>query len=258
MPSLRLVAYKVRWSLRHHGLRGTVRSIAATVAGRRKAAPLAPHPFDVQHGVDTGGLVTAANLASGQPSDIFITGYIGIPPSRFQFLLDRWVASPPQQPVSAYSFIDIGCGKGRALMLASGLPFQQIIGVELNPGLAHTASANLKKFRHSTTTAAPMRALCQDALDFAFPATPCLLYLYNPFASEMFHRLIQRLEDSFSADPRPLDVLYYNPAAPDPFASHPPYQQLWSGVVPISQSDAAADPFASVGERCTLYRRISG
>ena len=38
---------------------------------------------------------------------------------------------------SLYSFVDIGCGKGRALLIASRWPFHQIIGVEFCQNLVH-------------------------------------------------------------------------------------------------------------------------
>src|ERR1035437_3134747 len=36
---------------------------------------------------------------------------------------------------SKFVFIDFGCGKGKALLLAAELPFQQIIGIELSSKL---------------------------------------------------------------------------------------------------------------------------
>ncbi len=42
-------------------------------------------------------------------------------------------------PVERYDFLDLGCGKGRALIVAAEFPFRAITGVELSPALAAIA-----------------------------------------------------------------------------------------------------------------------
>jgi SAM-dependent methyltransferase len=44
-------------------------------------------------------------------------------------------------------FLDLGCGKGRAVLTASLLPFGRITGVELSPHLANIARRNVATFR---------------------------------------------------------------------------------------------------------------
>jgi len=43
-----------------------------------------------------------------------------------------------------FTFIDLGSGKGRVLLLASDYPFRQIVGVELLPALNRIAQENLR------------------------------------------------------------------------------------------------------------------
>jgi SAM-dependent methyltransferase len=101
------------------------------------------HPFDLAHGVDTSGLVPAANLVTGHPNDEHVTAYYGVAPSILRTLIEQWRESPPPQPVYDYSFLDFGAGKGRAMLVASELPFREVIGIELNPELAAVAQRNL-------------------------------------------------------------------------------------------------------------------
>lgn len=259
MIPLRVALAKVRWSLHHRGIFGTLKKAANRLAPSKNGAHAqAPHPFDTQHGVDTSGLLTAVALASGQPNDLLGTGYSGTPPSRFRAAIEHWITAPPELPIQAYSFIDIGSGKGRVMMLATVFPFHEIIGVEMNPGLAQIATANLEKWRAACPSVPPTRIVCQDALAFELPDTPCLVYLYNPFAEPILRRLIERLEQSFAANPRPLDILYCNPVSARLFEVHPSYRKLWSGPVPVSAEDAAAESFASSDEPCFLFRRIAG
>jgi hypothetical protein len=258
MEALRVAMSKFRWSLHHRGVFGTLKTAASRFAPNRPA-PMQQivHPFDEQFGVDTSGLVTAVNLLSGHAHDLLGTGYCGVAPSRFRHVLEHWIASPPEQAISNYSFIDIGCGKGRAMMLACAQPFAEIIGVELNPGLAQTAVENIEKWRTGNPSSPPMRALCQDATEFVFPAGPCLVYLYNPFAESIFKLLLDHIEREFSAAPRPLDILYCNPRSIRVLDQHPSFRQVWSEAVPVAPEDVATNPSADSDETCYLYRRIA-
>jgi SAM-dependent methyltransferase len=258
MNPLRVAIAKVRWSLHHRGIFGTLKKAATRlVPGSNGAHAQVPHPFDTEHGVETSGLLTAVDLASGSPNDLLVTGYGGTPPSRFRFVFNQWISAPPENPIPSYSFLDIGAGKGRAMLLASEYPFREIIGVEMNRGLIDIASANLEKWRASGHPCPPTRVVCQDVLEFEFPETPCLFYLYNPFAEPILRQLIDHIEGSFSANPRPLDILYCHPVSPELFEKHPSYVKLWSAHVPISPEEAEAEPFASSDELCCLFRRIA-
>lgn len=255
MDSLHLTLRKLRWSLIHRGLKETLR-----LPARRLTEPPGPrftpitHPFDTQYGVDTSGLIGGVHLASNHPHDIFTTAYYAIPPSRLRAMLDRWLATPPQPPIHHYTFIDIGCGKGRAVMLASQLPFKEAIGVELNPALAQTATANLKIWQSTGHPACPTRILNQDAATFTLPATPCLVYLYNPFTTHIMQQLIQHLDQTFTAHPQPLDILYFTPDSGHLFAHHPHFTTLWTTSIPISHEDSLVEPPISVTDQCTAYR----
>ena len=46
-----------------------------------------------------------------------------------------------------FTFIDLGSGKGRALLLASAYPFRRIVGVELLPALNRIAQENLENYK---------------------------------------------------------------------------------------------------------------
>lgn len=76
---------------------------------------------------------------------------------------------------SRFAFVDLGSGKGKALMLAANYPFREIIGVELSPRLHAIAQSNLQKIGDSR-----IRVYCEDARSFLFPS-PSVIYLYNPF-----------------------------------------------------------------------------
>jgi SAM-dependent methyltransferase len=235
---------KVRWSLAQRGILGTLRVFVERAGSSEESSEAVAHPFDVRYGVDTGGLVGGGSLTVGHRHDAFITAYAGIPPSRFEGAMARWretVVSP-----EVYTFVDLGCGKGRAVMLASGMGFHEVMGVELNPGLAEVAGANLAVWKAGRS----VRIVCGDATEVELPAGPCVVYLFNPFGAPVLRRLLERLEARGGA----VDVVYQNPEQEAVFAEFPRFALLWSEVFAMSEEDAAADLVSSPVDRCNAYR----
>ena len=107
-----------------------------------------------------------------------------------------------------FTFIDIGSGKGRVLLMASQYPFHQVIGVELLPALHAIARQNIAKF--GKRRCANVESVCGNATEFAFPQGPILLYLFNPLGEVSLTRVIENLTISLRANPRPAYVIYHN------------------------------------------------
>jgi len=112
---------------------------------------------------------------------------------------------------SEFIFIDLGSGKGRALLLASEYPFQRIIGVELLPEFHRVALENVAKYRSANQKCFAIECYCADTEAYSFPRTPLVLYLFNPLPEMSLRRVIARLEESLREHPRPAYVLYLNP-----------------------------------------------
>jgi SAM-dependent methyltransferase len=234
--------------------RGLLPTIALVFRGLyRLARPRKPttHPFDLQHGVDTSGLTWAPNLRSGHPNDAHITAYWGTAPSVFNALLTHWQALLTAHAPQDYTFIDIGCGKGRVVMLASNTPFRQVIGVELVPELATIAQTNLATWQLSPHTCNQLTILHADALEFPFPEGPTLVYLYNPFSPALLKLLLDRLEPL--SQTRPIDLAFVYRFPPELF-NRPSLRLLWEGDLPFSKEDASADVFYGEIDHCSLYR----
>jgi SAM-dependent methyltransferase len=110
-----------------------------------------------------------------------------------------------------FTFIDLGSGKGRTLLMASDYPFRRIVGVELLPALHEAARENLGKYRSEAQKCFAIESICGDATEFAFPAEPTVLFLFNPFPEAGLRRVIANLEWSLREHPRVVYVLYHNP-----------------------------------------------
>jgi len=225
--------------------------IAAKVAGRRLLPGLkvgegfTRHPFDEEFGVRTSGLVAGRDLKSGHPHDRHATAYYGVAPSVFQALVSRWQRSRPKSPIEEFSFIDIGAGMGRAVLLAAQLPFRQVVGVELNPTLVRIARKNLTIWRASGRAYAPIKMVCGDASEFPLPVGPCLAFLFNPFGAPVMRRLLNAWSESLApglaGSPRKLDLIYVNNEQEHVLERQPGFTRLFLGQIRRSRADAIAD-----------------
>jgi SAM-dependent methyltransferase len=110
-----------------------------------------------------------------------------------------------------FTFVDLGSGKGRTLLMASEYPFRRIVGVELIAELHCGAQENLGKYKSQSQKCSALEAVCGDATDFPFPAEPLVLYLFNPLPESGLRRVMANLDRSLRAHPREVYVLYHNP-----------------------------------------------
>jgi len=235
------------------------------LTGLRKKEGFLRHPFDAQFGTQTSGLVAGRHLATNHPHDRHNTAYYGVAPSIFQKLCILWRESQPQAAVENYTFIDIGAGMGRAMLLAAQMPFREVIGVELNFELTRIAKRNIQIWKKSAQAQCPMQIRNEDATSFEFPQTPCVLFLFNPFSGTVLRRLLKQIESQFKSRPSQLDILYVNHEFDTVLQENPRFTQLWSGDLYKSPEDEQADReilqnqpegeyAASEYESCSLYR----
>jgi SAM-dependent methyltransferase len=223
------------------------------------------HSFDVAYGVETSGLVLGQHLTTGHAHDKHSTAYYGIAPSVLEELCAHWRRTALVAPPEDYSFIDIGAGMGRGLLIASRMPFREVIGVELHPTLAAIAQKNIDVWQDAGRARCPMRMVCADVTEFEFPRTPCLGYLFNPFREPVLKKLLRHLEKQFAGRPGRLDLLYANDEGEAVLAANPRWTRLWRGLVPLSPEDEEADKAIlnhqpngeyawSTEEPCSIYR----
>jgi hypothetical protein len=110
-----------------------------------------------------------------------------------------------------FTFVDLGSGKGRTLLMASDYPFRRIIGVELLPSLHQIAQENVRQYKSASQKCFALESICADATDFPLPEEPLVIFLFNPFPESGMRQVVANLEQSLRAHPRPVFVLYHNP-----------------------------------------------
>ena len=112
---------------------------------------------------------------------------------------------------AVFTFIDLGSGKGRAIMLSAAYPFRRIIGVEFAAELHRAAEANIAAFARNRSPDLRLQLVHADAADYEIPNEPLILYLFNPFSSIVVRRVAERAIASWRASPRPIFILYMFP-----------------------------------------------
>jgi SAM-dependent methyltransferase len=110
-----------------------------------------------------------------------------------------------------FTFIDIGSGKGRALLMAADYPFRRILGVELLTELHRAAKENISKYKSDSQQCFAIDCLLGDASEFTFPPESTVLYLFNPLPESGLAKMISNLERSLREHPRRVFVVYHNP-----------------------------------------------
>lgn len=225
------------------------------------------HPFDIAHDTETSGIVPGNVIARGTTHEAAdLTAYYGIAPSILRSLLDLWARElHPLAPIERTVFLDVGAGKGRAMLVASEYPFLRVEGVELNSKLADVARRNISLWesKQQSTMLAPLMLHEDDATRMPLPQDPLLAHLFHPFEDRLLRRFLRHVEKDLTAHPRPFDLLYVNAEHDSMLDKDPALERLWFGRVPMSPEDHVADiaaiaqqkEYASTGdELCAIYR----
>ncbi|MFT3940817.1 class I SAM-dependent methyltransferase [Rhodopseudomonas sp.] len=154
--------------------------------------------WDAKYGTDTRSTVELHGLTIPHDSRSFGERYQASDPSVLSDAL-AFVGLDPR----AYRFVDLGCGKGRMLIVAAELGFKSCVGVEFAGELAQTAKANAAAAGFNTIS-----IVHGDAGGYAFPDEPFVLYLFNPFS----HQIMARVRDNLLKLRRAeYYVIYKNP-----------------------------------------------
>ena len=206
----------------------------------------AVHPFDERFGVETSGLIY--ELPTGSHHDACNHGYCGVAPSIFRESLERL-----KLDYSHFRFIDLGSGKGRALLLASDYPFREVIGVELSPQLHRIAKRNIARYLRRGT-AAPLVSFRGDAAEFDWPSGPLVVYMWNAFAQPVMERVLANLRAALHEQPREMYLVYVHPELEDIFDRQLWLERLWLTEIEMDEEDYSAWAFPTRTEFCAAYR----
>ena len=107
-------------------------------------------------------------------------------------------------------FLDIGCGKGRLLVMAAQQPFRQVIGVEYSEKLCADARRQLSRLQpHERNRVEVIQA---DAAVFRVPDEVTVIFMFNPFTGRVLEQSLERIRESLMRSPRVVSLYYLQPA----------------------------------------------
>ena len=173
------------------------------------------HLFDVMRRTDTHGwtgrMEYPAGLADHDDSKIYMPVWTSTVRRALGVALRRgpWPSA----------FVDLGCGKGKALLVAHEVLARrrwrqrapvQVVGVEHHQGLAVVAERNLWR---RTGSLGDIRVGDARTVPLDHVLDPMLVFLYNPFTGPVLADVAERLSQ------RQCTVVYVNPVEPEAFTA---------------------------------------
>jgi predicted RNA methylase len=168
------------------------------------------NPFDAQLGTETGGTVPLFRLDIDSPNVTYGRHYTATPSES----IHNAIRALPED-LRDFTFVDLGCGKGRVLLVAADYAFKEIIGVEFARELVHIACANCQGVNR-------VKVLVDDAANFKLPSGKLVVYMFNPFGGPVMDAVIQNLLQHDEL----VYVIYYNPLCEQMFDCEPRFVPL--------------------------------
>ncbi len=107
------------------------------------------------------------------------------------------------------TFLDYGCGLGRAIIAAAGRPFRRVLGVENNEECLDLCHKHVAAAKRKARLACPIEIIAADAERFEVPDDVTKILMYNPFVEQsVMNQVLERVRESLERRPRQLDLVY--------------------------------------------------
>lgn len=177
--------------------------------GRRLGPPA--DRFDQRFGVDTDGYEPLTIDEVPSDSAQFVEGATPYQPTHERVLADVFAQLP--DGFESATFVDLGCGRGRALIEAARHPFARILGIELSERHAEAARTNVATFleNHEDDTRCPnIEVVCADAGSLPLPDGPLYLFAFNPFPADTLASILERAARGASEPRRSITLATVN------------------------------------------------
>lgn len=114
------------------------------------------------------------------------------------------------EPKPSDVFVDLGSGKGKALLIAGRLPYRRVVGVEIDDKLSQYARHNIK-LAHPRLRAQQVDSVTANVLEWPIPDETSLIFMYNPFIGQTFRTAMGQIFQSYDRKPRDLHIVYGYP-----------------------------------------------
>jgi SAM-dependent methyltransferase len=161
--------------------------------------------FDWKYRTDTMRWIDRAALDTSSENKLHSTSYQATKARPFLKLLRELRLSKDAV------FVDIGSGKGRALLLASQFGFRKVVGLEFSGALCEVARENVRIFSRKVPLGSVIEIHEIDATLYQFQAEDNVLFMYNPFKATVLAEVLRNVGLSLEKNPRKLWLIYNTP-----------------------------------------------
>lgn len=108
-------------------------------------------------------------------------------------------------------FTDMGCGKGRAMILAAEFSFRRVIGVEFSPALCAACKSNIDAYCVRETECPEFAIIEADAADYRVSKDETVFFFFNPFRPPVMEAVLQNILYSLNQELRTIWIILANP-----------------------------------------------
>ncbi len=122
-------------------------------------------------------------------------------------------------------FLDLGCGKGRAMCVAAHQGFKKVTGIDFSKALCDSAKENLSLTK-KIIPELHFNIINNDAFYFEIPDDVDCIFLFNPFDEIIMSGVVENILITLEKSPRKISIIYVNPLHKDLFSSRG-FKEIW-------------------------------
>ncbi len=109
------------------------------------------------------------------------------------------------------TFVDLGSGKGRVVLIAATCGFRKIVGIDFSAPLCEIARRNIDSFQRHRRLNAEIVIVHSDVVLYEFQGDETVFFLYDPFSAAILGKVLENLRRSLEEVPRPIWIIYNSP-----------------------------------------------
>lgn len=166
--------------------------------------------FDLEYGLDTQTPIPIRGSETSAPAAQYAVHYEGA-----SIPLVHRILRQLRTDLRRFTFIDLGSGKGRVLLVAAQYPFKSLIGVEFSKTLHDIAESNISKFVEQKLIKTRPISVNVDAADFDFSKfADKVVFCNNPFTVTLALPILHNLQFSLCKTGHKGILIYLSPIPP--------------------------------------------
>jgi len=166
-----------------------------------------------KYGINTTG---ADELKKMEAKGIDISHATVYMPTTYFQLEEIFTTLPPGE---RRHFLDIGCGKGRAMCIAAHYGYPVVTGIDFSQEFCEEAAGNLELTKKKVP-ALKFDIINKDAVKAEIPPDVDCIFFFNPFDVVIMKKVIKNIVKSLQYNPRNLHIVYANPLYKSLFLEH--------------------------------------